>query len=391
MPPVKQLPVRLYDAKSIDQLQWPQTEMAQRLREYWPAVMQQGSSTYVSNVQTHCYVLQIDNIVLPATVNDAEYENSYVCSFYAHYITYATYELACLGMPVVEKLLAAVLFILGHPLKWTQINKAVIVNNWLLSTNLYPELTDVQIQAITRHLVQHFPEHAIAFRSINAFTTSKLKVTLQRQGYRMVGSRQVYLYDPENEQLSPKQSARAKKNISRDLSLLKSNDYQLIQTTESSCIQTNRIAELYAALYLQRYSDNNPQFNEKFVALAQKSGFLEVVTLQTGTHIDGAVGFYQINGVMTAPLLGYDTALPKELGLYRILSSSLVSIAAKRRLISHKSSGVADFKRNRGFTGWIEYTAVFDRHLPAYRRWGWQLLQTLVDRVAIPLMKHYGL
>lgn len=383
--------VKLYDAESVHQLQWPETEMARRLKGYWLALMQAGAKTYISNVRTRLYALQVDDRVLPVTVNDAEHENSYVCSFYAHYITYATYELACLEMPIIEKLLAALLWNIGHVLKWVQINKVVIVNNWLLSTNLYPELTDTQVRAITQCLVKAFPEHAIAFRSINAFTTSKLMAGLQQQGYRMVGSRQVYLYDPNNGRLPQKRAARARKNISRDLSLLQASGYELISFTHLSGTDAAKMAALYGALYLQRYCDNNPQFNGRFMALAQRCRFLEVMALQKDGQIDGVVGFYELNGIMTAPVLGYDTNLPKDLGLYRILSSSLVRVATQRHLISHKSSGVANFKRNRGFTGWIEYSAIFDRHLPIHRRSGWWLLKTVVDHVAIPLMKKCGL
>lgn len=383
--------VTLYDTASVHQLQWPETEMSQRLKGYWLEMMQTGAATYINNVQTRCLALQVDEVVLPVTVNDTEYENSYVCSFYAHYITYATYELACLSMPLLEQILSKILWVLGHCLKWTRINKTVIVNNWLLSTNLYPPLSEVQVKAITQHLIQQFPDHAIAFRSINAYTTQNLKTALQHQNYRMVGSRQVYLYDPQNEQLPPKQSARARKNISRDLGLIAASGYKPVHPKSLSMEGADRAAQLYAALYLQRYCDNNPQFTPAFVALAQRCGFLDIMTLQKAEHIDGVVGFYQLNGVMTAPLLGYDTDLPQPLGLYRILSSSLIDIAAQRQLISHKSSGVADFKRNRGFTGWIEYTAIYDRHLPLYRRSGWGLLQHIVNWVAIPLMKKYGL
>ncbi len=43
----------------------------------------------------------------------------------------------------------------------------VHVNNWLLSTNLYPALSEAQIRAITTHLIARFPTHAIAWRSVN--------------------------------------------------------------------------------------------------------------------------------------------------------------------------------------------------------------------------------
>ncbi|MEO1590855.1 MAG: GNAT family N-acetyltransferase [Cyanobacteria bacterium J06632_22] len=382
---------KLYDAPSIHQLQWPTTEMAQRLKGYWLTLMQDGTETYISNVRTQLYLLHLDDLVLPITVNTAEYNNSYVCSFYAHYITYATYELAALRLPVVERLLAVLLWGMGRLLQGVKINKTVIVNNWLLSTNLYPAMSKEQVVAITQHLVGAFPDHAITFRSINACTTGPLQTALQKQGYRMVGSRQVYLYDPARPQLTSKQAARTAKNIRRDLSHLTVGHHRRVTVTELSSADAAKMADLYTSLYLKRYCDNNPQFTPAFVALAQQSGFLEMIALEQNDRLEGVAGFYRLNGIMTAPLLGYDTQLPQDCGLYRILSSSLTQFATERGLVSHKSSGVADFKRNRGFTGWIEYTAVYDRHLPAYRRLGWGLLKCIVDRLAIPLIKKFQL
>ena len=112
--------LKLYDANSVHQLQWPTTEMAHRLKGYWLAMMRDGTDTYIRNVHTQLYLLQIEDQVLPITVNDAEYENAYVCSFYAHYITYTIYELTCLGMPKLEKLLAVLLRIIGLVLKVTK-------------------------------------------------------------------------------------------------------------------------------------------------------------------------------------------------------------------------------------------------------------------------------
>ena len=83
---------------------------------------------------------------------------------------------------------------------------------------------------------------------------------------------------------------------------------------------------------------------------------------------------------MTCPVLGYDTSLPVEAGLYRILSAHLVLIAQKRGLILHASSGVAAFKRSRGAVGALEVNAVFDAHLPLYRRVVWTLLEWTVKR-----------
>ena len=68
-------------------------------------------------------------------------------------------------------------------------------------------------------------------------------------------------------------------------------------------------------------------------------------------HIDGimaVIGFWEVDGVMTTPLFGYDTDAPAELGLYR-MASWMVSISGKElNLLVNASGGVGAFKRQRG-------------------------------------------
>jgi hypothetical protein len=96
------------------------------------------------------------------------------------------------------------------------------------------------------------------------------------------------------------------------------------------------------------------------------------------------------NGVMTQPFFGYDTRLPQELGLYRLLSLKTLLEGEERGLLVHASAGVGPFKRLRGGVATIEYNAVYDRHLQAARRLPWTLLKLLADGVAVPLFRRYG-
>ncbi len=383
--------VTLYDARTIASLHWPDSEIAQLTQCYWLPLMQAGSSHYIDNIETHLLALTIDDLVLPVTVNDREYENCYVCSFYAHYITYAKDELVNLNLPALARIINLLLTGMGWLFKAFSINKTVIVNNWLLSTNLYPDLSAVQIEAITQHLQRAFPDHAIAFRSINAFNHKDIVPTFQAQGYQMFGSRQVYLSDLKPESLPSKQRQRMKRYLKQDLKLLETHGYQVIDATNITTKDIPRIVELYHLLYLQKYSFNNPQFNENFIAMVRDGHFLELRGLYKDGKIDGILGFFVVNGFVTTPLLGYDTNLPKELGLYRMLTAWMTREARQRGLIYHQSAGVASFKRRRGFSGSIEYTAVFHQHLPIYRRFGWCLLACCLNFIAIPLIRVFKL
>ncbi|MGC1527715.1 MAG: hypothetical protein WA783_16850 [Phormidesmis sp.] len=389
--------VKLYDEKTITTFVWPDSETARLAKGYWLPMMRSGSSSaFINNVETQMLLLSVDDVVLPVTVNSQAYENSYVCSFYSHYITYAKDELTTLQFPLLEKLLALLITGAGCVLKGTKINRAVIVNNWMLSTNLYPALLTPQLAAITEHLQAVFPSHAIAFRSINTVTEAAISQSLQTLGYQMVGSRQVYLFDPQKPGLDEMRSRRKKRYLHQDHRLFATEDYEVIDARELQPHDLPRLVELYNALYLHKYSFNNPQFNQNCLSLMIRHGslhppFLTLKALRKAGKIDAVVGFYTLNGVMTTPLLGYDTRLPKNTGLYRMLTTYLIEAGEQQNLLINQSSGAASFKWRRGFTGHIEYTAVFHRHLSFYRRLGWWLLAGLVDWVAIPLIKKYNL
>jgi hypothetical protein len=361
------------------------------MAKYWIPMMQAGSSHYIDNIQTQLWAIAVDDLILPMTVNEAEYENSYVCSFYAHYITYAKDELVNLKFPLLEKIISLILTGFGYLFKWLKINKTVIVNNWMLSTNLYPELSKEQLFAITQQLKKAFPDHAIVFRSINEFTDQAIKTQLQSLNYQMIGSRQVYLFYSHAPELSSRRRQRMKQNLKQDLKLFTTHGYEIVDKSQIKDRDLPRIVELYNALYLQKYSDNNPHFNQNFFALTGDRRFLEFIALRKAGKIDGIIGFYILNGVMTTPLLGYDTSLPQELGLYRMLTTCLIQVGTERGLIINQSSGAASFKRNRGFSGWVEYSAVLHQHLAVYHRFGWWLLGLIVDLVAIPLIRRYKL
>ena len=383
--------VQLYDASTIHTLQWPDSEIAQLVKAYWLPLMESGASHYIENVDTMLLAIALDDLVLPVTINDKEYDNCFVCSFYSHYITYPKEELSLLNNPLLENGLSLLLTGLGLFLKWADINKSVIVNNWLLSTNLYPKLSSAHIQAITQHLKQVFPKHAIVFRTLNDCTNADLKKALSQQGYQMVGSRQVYIYNPQSSEHSKKQCKKLNRQLKKDCKLLETSGCRIVNSNQISPSAMSRVTSLYRALYLQKHSEQNPQFNQAFFQLMGDRSFLNLRGLCRGNKIDGFFGFYTLNGVLTSPLLGYDTSLPQSQGLYRMLTAQITSEGLRQNLILHRSSGVGAFKQNRGASNWTDYNAVLHDHLSLRRRLGWWILAWLFNRVALPLMRKYHL
>jgi hypothetical protein len=272
-------------------------------------------------------------------------------------------------------------------LRWSRFEHVVYVNNWLLSTNLYPPLDPATICEICAVLIRRFPRHPIIFRSVNERLNAPLLDDLLRLQFRAVFSRQVYLLDPQ----ATERRYRKRKAFRSDVLLARRTDYQWIGAGELDAADSQRLTELYADLYLHKYSFDNPRFNADFVAAALQQGWLTIWALQRHGRIDGVLGYVERHGVMTPPLLGYDRTVPQSAGLYRLLSLKLVEEAEQHGLVLHLSSGAAAFKRHRGSQPAIEYNLVYDRHCAARQRLPWRLLEVLTRRAIVPLMQRFKL
>ncbi|MCU6795750.1 GNAT family N-acetyltransferase [Paenibacillus sp. WQ 127069] len=380
--------IQIYNHETIHQLQWPDTEQGSYAKRYLLPLLSHSPTAFIENVTTELWVLLIDNIVIPFTVNDQEYDNCYVCSPYTHYVTYAKQELALLQQPVIETILAALLNTVGLGLRLGRINQTVHMNNWLLSTNLYVNLTSLQLTTIVDYMSKRFPTHSLAWRSLNPTTTSAQLESLAKQGCKMIPSRQIYLLPTDQMGGLP---SKARWLIKRDYSLIEKNGYELINPDELKKVDMSRLRDLYNALYLDKYSRCNPWLSERFLDLARQERLLNLYALRhiESGRIDAVLGYFNREGIMTTPVFGYNTELPQATGLYRMLSALLIRLALEHGYLLHESSGAAQFKRNRGAAADIEYTAIYDQHLPGYRRWGWSLLGSVLNRIGVPIMKKY--
>ncbi|MDF2724084.1 MAG: family N-acetyltransferase [Paenibacillus sp.] len=378
----------LYKQADLERVDWPDTEDGRYARAFLEPMLRDGADSYIRNVDTKLNVLRMDDLILPVTVNDGEYENAYVCSPYTHYIRYAKRELELLNRPAMEKSLSVLLDAMGYWMKRSQLNRVVHMNNWLLSTNLYPRFSGDQAGAVLQAAREAFPGHAILFRSLSSSLHPEIIAALRAEGCKLVPSRQIYLYHSGDPAFG---NAKARWLLKRDYELLEKNGYAFVSAADMTDEDIPRIVELYGMLYLEKYSYDNPQFNEAFIRLAKQSGTLTLYGLRKDGRLDAVMGYFARNGTMTTPLFGYDTSLPQSVGLYRMLSACLLRQARESGHLLHESAGAAQFKRNRGAIADMEYTAVYDKHLPVGRRWCWSLLDRLLNGVGVPLMRRLKL
>lgn len=375
--------VRLHDAESIDSIEWPANDLGRRAMAFLSPILTRGVRTYIGNVVTSLQLLQIDDVVLPVTINDAEYGTSYACSMYDFYIRYLITELKFLNIPGLERVIAILLKMIGKLCQAFQINKAVFVNNWMISTNLYPALSEDQLLQIGEFLRHTYPDHLIAFKSLNRRSNQESLDVLLRSGYRALATRRVFILD--------RGFKTNKRDLRRDERLVQDAEYSVIDKGDICAADIPRLRELYHLLYVEKYSPVNQHYTEEFFRLALATELFELIAVRRNGRIDAFAAYSITDDVMIAPLVGYDTSVPKEVGLYRMVIYLTTQEARRCGVVLNLSAGVASFKRSRGATPHMEYSAIAYSHLPPLRRAFWRVFTEVIDRIGVRLLSLFDL
>ncbi|MTC75999.1 GNAT family N-acetyltransferase [Providencia sp. wls1919] len=347
-----------------------------------------ASESLIGNVSTKMALLDTGTQQFPVSITDGNEpdDNCYVVSPQTAYSGYAREEIKRLGRPYLTWPLKLLTQAIERLLNAGKINKLVQVNNWLLSTNLYPADWGVtELPAITALLKQNFPEHGIGFRSLNDFSNRELRQCLQSHGYLSIPSRQVYLFDGRAGEQAPFLKHH---NTRLDATLLRRSPYTVVSGSELNDDDFKRIEHLYNLLYLDKYCTLNPHYSAQWMQQGQRGGWLEIRALRNAEgQIDGALAWFSSSTVISTPIVGYDTALPQRFGLYRQLTRLCLQEAAERRQVLNFSSGAAEFKRLRGGKPQIEYSLVYIAHLSWGRRLVWKVLSFLLHGIGVPMMR----
>lgn len=346
----------------------------------------------IKNVRTCLRVLDTGLHRWLVSINDGNDSsaNCYVVSPSTAYSLYADEEIVRLGMPWLTWPLRLLAHGLGAWFSHAKLDRLVTVNNWLLSTNVYPSDWDGgDLVAMTQFLKSEYPDHALAFRSLNRTANAEQIAKLEALGFLAVPSRQVYLYDGREGLDS---HFLRHHNTKLDAALWRNAPYRVIDGESLDSTDLQRVVDLYGQLYLDKYSRLNPQFGTRWVAAGVRDGWLTLRALcNPQGRIDGVVGWFGSSQWLTAPLVGYDTSLPKSLGLYRLLTRLCLQEAVERRCMLNFSSGAAHFKRLRGGAAEMEYTMVNVAHLSRARQQIWRILCSTLERIAVPLMRRWQL
>jgi len=344
------------------------------------------SQPWMNNVDTTMTTTNIGGSIFPVTRNETEYSSSYVCSPYNALITYSQDELIKIKNRPLRVCLSLLLKTIGGSLKAGKINQIVCINNFLLSTNPYPHWQGSGAQEHLKQCLILFPEHAVMYRSLNHHTNDALIQHLKTLGFIMAPSRQVYIFD------AALCDYMKRNNTQNDRRALAKSNYHVVTHEEITHEDYLVIVKLYNQLYLEKYSQHNPQFSEKLIRHWHENKLLTMIGLRDNTGVlQGIVGLFESDAVITAPLVGYNTALPSQNALYRMLIYLILNYSDTEKRCLNLSSGASEFKLLRGGQPFIEYSAVYIQHLPRFRQAMWRGVHWLLNSLFVPIVKRYQL
>jgi hypothetical protein len=375
---------QLYDSKNIDQLEWPETVEGQYAKNFLAPLVKNGISHYINNIDAAMYVLKLGDLVFPVTVTTENYSNSWVCSPYAHYISYGKEFAKIVGNPFLTGVIKSLISIFGKIAKSGKINSVVYGNNWMFSTDLYlEEIHPKYIDHLIAALTHHFPNHAIVLRSLNKITTPHLMKILEEKKFYLIASRYIFITDTQNESVFRTQI------IKSDMKLWNNNSYKILEENDVREEDYEELLKLYKELYIFRHSPLQPQYNIEYFKLFFKNQLLKFKILKSNDGIEGMAGYYRRGNVMTCPIFGFRKECTDSNKVYRLLNTALLLEAQKEGLIFNQSAGASFFKSIRKAEGCLEHMAVYPHHLPSYQKHIWSALKFFIHKVGSKYMKNY--
>ncbi|WP_186829264.1 hypothetical protein, partial [Ralstonia sp. TCR112] len=354
----------------------------------------QASQPFVANLVTQVDVVEAGGLPLPVTINGSEdradhAENAWVCSPITTYGRYAAEESERLMPRMLRPVLRGAIGLADAWMRHAQLDRAVAVNNWLVSTNLYPSAAAFDLEALARTCRERWPDRAIWLRSLNTIQHADWLRAATAAGFDLIPTRQVYLF------LQLQRASRVselRRDLRRDLKLLDATPLTFVPhdaLTDTDFAQAER---LYAQLYLDKYSALNPRYTAAFLRAWHAAGLLECAGFRDAQGVLRAVvGVFGQGPLLTAPIVGYDTTWPQQAGLYRLLMAHVLRLTITRDAELNLSAGAAHFKRLRGGVPAIEMSAVYCRHLPPATRRAVAVLRTLTTRIGVPIMQRFQL
>lgn len=368
----------------------PQTNHAELAdsSEWLQHARHHGGRHWVANAEVAVESVTIGEGAAPLTLlHGPPAQNTYVASLHAAWISYPYAEVLSRATRWQRSQAMAALALatpLAGLLATSGLHRAVVMGNHLLSTNLHPTWNPTDIRQATTELVARFPDRPLALRNVCPEVDPRLCEGLVASGWQLVPARRIYLVDPRDP------AVWKHNHLKRDRKLLHGEDLELGGPADIPEQELPTLRALFRQLFIDKHCALNPDFTQAFFDLCHQQHFLDLHVLRLDGRAVGVLGILERDGWVTTPLIGYDTTLPQNLGIYRRLMALLYEEAKRRSCRLHLSSGAGGFKSGRGGEPHLEYTAVFNRHLGIAQRLAGDAFTGLLCRFAPRILEQAG-
>ncbi|UOO89343.1 hypothetical protein LVJ82_18170 [Vitreoscilla massiliensis] len=353
--------------------------------EAFAALLQQHPLTDLLHNAPHVSmdIVRSGDLAVPISVCHDDAPQTWVTSPLAMYADY-TQEESRRHLPAyaAHPIIAAV-ELLKRYLRQQHFARAVTLNNWLISTNLYPALIPQAACKLLQQTREHYPQHALWWRSLNPIQHRDWLQFLQQQGCLLIPGRRIFiLSDPaaaRQRHRDWQHDARLQRNTR--LHYCSDADFQRTQPYE-------RVRDLYNLLYLAKYSQLNPQYSHTWMQALHQHGLLHLQGYADDSgELLGVAGVVANEATLTTPIFGFDTSVAQKVGLYRLHNGLAADYAIEQGLSINMSAGAGQFKQHRGAVACMEYSAVYAHHLPRSQQRAIRAVQFISQYVAAPLMQ----
>lgn len=340
----------------------------------------------VRNLTVAVETFEIAGRSFPLTLNNrSEAPNCYICCPSSAYIDYAIDETRnFVSSPLLQKAIRMLIGLCAPLVRASGLDHQVQVNNWLYSTNPVPLLDPRAIAAMRDNLTTRFPDRAVLIRSLNEIADPSTIAALKAEGFRLLAARQIYIFTERGSAMTG--------DMKRDRKRLRTTPFERVGDADFTEADYARCEVLYRMLYLDKYTPLNPHYTARYIGEMHHRGILKLAGLRRAGGELVAVSALSKNGrTLTQPIVGYDTGLPVSEGLYRMMMALAQDHASAHGLFFNMSAGAAAFKRLRGAVPTVEYNAVYAGHLPRRQRVAVRIMEFVLAKIGIPLLRRFEL
>jgi hypothetical protein len=375
--------IEIYDKNNLQSLAWSQFKEGDAFKQFFEPLILQGTRPYIRNLDVDIALLTYGNHLIPIAFGKESAKNqAYVASNTGQYINYPINELGKLDVlkGVKKWLTISFLKILKSITSAGKFDHCIFVNAFMLSSNLWGRMEGLNAAELIQFLKNRYPDRSIIFKGITGEFHQQLYQDLLGNHCRAVFARELYFLDPKNSKYKKKRPFVIDRKLAEKLegTIDWKYPYHLQEDEKENFLN------YYKALYLDKYSDFNPDYRKEFLELVSQSEFFKIGSIKDTDRFLGAQVVFRRENFMTTPFIGYDRDEPKETGLYRLLNYYLTKETVDQECILNMSSGAGNFKKQRGGKPVLEFNMVYFSHLSAVRQLPWRVFEYIGRKIVIP-------